>query len=413
MFYGQIMMNGYLEDPAISFCAIGDASFDRAPLQITDFGQGNQLDQLISKIYLERGGGNNIQESYELAAFFYVNHCELLKSELPYFFITGDEYYYENITGASLSKIFGIHADKYNYNMNKISSSEIWSLLMKKFNVFHLHKNYKKQDQDEDILDHWVKALGRDRILEIKTPKACIDVILGAISMTSGARTLETYIDDMKIRGQTEERIQEVTNALKYVKPECHSKIVPKKINHKDLKHEQEKGKNNKTEEKVEEEELKENAFEKIYDLYFVQKFVRENLAHDEEKYTEEAIQKRNENEHKYWMEERFKCPITERMFIYPVKAADGNTYEENAIQMWLKFHSSSPLTGVHISQVLMPNTKIRNEIDTLIDPEAATKKSPKKKPKKKKYEKNVAVQQNQENKMTEEEIREWELALD
>ena len=38
MFYGQIMMQEYLTDPAISFCAVGDAIHDRAPIQVTDFG---------------------------------------------------------------------------------------------------------------------------------------------------------------------------------------------------------------------------------------------------------------------------------------------------------------------------------------------------------------------------------------
>ena len=55
MFYGQIMMQEYLSDPSLSFCAVDDTK-DKAPLQITDFGQGVQVDQLISKIYLERGG---------------------------------------------------------------------------------------------------------------------------------------------------------------------------------------------------------------------------------------------------------------------------------------------------------------------------------------------------------------------
>lgn len=44
MFYGQIMMQNYLSDPSISFCAIGDATSDEAPLQVTDFGQGKEID---------------------------------------------------------------------------------------------------------------------------------------------------------------------------------------------------------------------------------------------------------------------------------------------------------------------------------------------------------------------------------
>ena len=44
MFYGQIMMQGYLKDPSLSVCGIGDASSDAAPLQVADFGQGIELD---------------------------------------------------------------------------------------------------------------------------------------------------------------------------------------------------------------------------------------------------------------------------------------------------------------------------------------------------------------------------------
>lgn len=40
MFYGQIKMQNYIKDPEISFCAIGDATCDSAPLQVTGFGQG-------------------------------------------------------------------------------------------------------------------------------------------------------------------------------------------------------------------------------------------------------------------------------------------------------------------------------------------------------------------------------------
>ncbi len=32
MFYGQIMLQGYLTDPALSICGIGDATCDYAPL---------------------------------------------------------------------------------------------------------------------------------------------------------------------------------------------------------------------------------------------------------------------------------------------------------------------------------------------------------------------------------------------
>ena len=66
MLYGQLLMQGYLEDPAISFAAIGDADGDRAPLQVCDFASGTELDRWLTKVWLEEGGGGTGRESYEL-----------------------------------------------------------------------------------------------------------------------------------------------------------------------------------------------------------------------------------------------------------------------------------------------------------------------------------------------------------
>jgi len=90
MFYGQIMMQGYLTDPAISFSANGDFH-DAAPLQISDFAQGNDIDGKISKIFLEGGGGGPeaSHESYELSAYYYSRHCKIENNSIkPFFFLS-------------------------------------------------------------------------------------------------------------------------------------------------------------------------------------------------------------------------------------------------------------------------------------------------------------------------------------
>ena len=215
MFYGQIMIQEYLTDPSVSFCAIDD-TLDMAPLQVTDFGQGVQIDQLISKIFLECGGSGitDEHEAYELSALFYLRSCQLNNAELPYFFITGDEHFYKFIMTKTVEKILG-----YKPKEKKEFSVNIWKELCKKFNVFHLHKPYYTEISKEELVD-WVEALGPARILEIKTPKACIDVILGAIALTSGARTMEGYIEDMEARGQDQARIEEVKHSLRHVTPD-------------------------------------------------------------------------------------------------------------------------------------------------------------------------------------------------
>ena len=219
MFYGQIMLQNYLKDPALSFCAVGDYTCDEAPLQVTEFGQGTNIDSLISKMYLEGGGGGSYFESYELAAYFYNTHVDLNNSVLPFFFVTGDECFYEKIPEKHITKILGKPI-----NENFIIARDCWKL--KNYNVFLIKKPYDEERREVVIKKQWIETLGEERVLYISNPKACVDVMLGAIAITSGVRTLESYEKDMMDRGQTKERIIEVSEALrKYAE-----KTITKKI---------------------------------------------------------------------------------------------------------------------------------------------------------------------------------------
>ena len=142
MFYGQIKIQDYLKDPSVSFCAIGDHNCCTAPLQVSEFGQGVELDQMISKLYVEKNGGGNEHESYEIAAYFYLNRVDLGKCEYPFFFVTGDEGYFETIEPEVLKKFLDINETDY------INSFELWKKLMEKYNVFHIKKPYLSKNYE-------------------------------------------------------------------------------------------------------------------------------------------------------------------------------------------------------------------------------------------------------------------------
>jgi len=118
MFYGQILMKNYLPDPAISFCAIGDAYHDQAPLQVTRFGQGKEIDEQIAKMWLEGGGGPGHEESYEFSAYFYNHYVKLYNTQMAFFFVTGDEAFYDEPDPKVYLKALGeepskmVHANK-------------------------------------------------------------------------------------------------------------------------------------------------------------------------------------------------------------------------------------------------------------------------------------------------------------
>lgn len=65
---------------------------------------------------------------------------------------------------------------------------------------------------------------------------------------------------------------------------------------------------------------------------------------------------------------EDFYCPITQEIFVDPVMADDGNTYERAAIESWLLKHDTSPLTNVKLnSKYLVPNLTVKKLVDEFI----------------------------------------------
>lgn len=57
-----------------------------------------------------------------------------------------------------------------------------------------------------------------------------------------------------------------------------------------------------------------------------------------------------------------FRCPITHAVYVDPVQAEDGKTYERWAIERWLESHFSSPLIPSKCISVagLRPNAAVR-----------------------------------------------------
>lgn len=58
-------------------------------------------------------------------------------------------------------------------------------------------------------------------------------------------------------------------------------------------------------------------------------------------------------------------CPITLEVMRDPVIAADGHTYEREAIDEWLRTTKESPVTGQPMdAQTLIPNLAIKHIIN-------------------------------------------------
>ena len=152
---GQIELKGYTENPGISFCGIGDAYADQAPLQVGQFEADNRLDEVLARMWIEEGGGGTGQESYELAAYFYSRtNCVRLAQGIGkkgYFFFVGDEGFYPKLDKAVVKRIIGddLEAD--------LAAADAFRRLQEKFHVFLIFPQKTMAERKQNI-DAEIKA---------------------------------------------------------------------------------------------------------------------------------------------------------------------------------------------------------------------------------------------------------------
>ena len=105
---GLLLRKGYVAHPQIMFGAIGDATCDRAPLQVGQFESDNRMDDDLGRILLEGGGGGQKTESYELAMYFMARHtatdCFGERGRRGYLFIIGDEMAYPRVKPGEVAR---------------------------------------------------------------------------------------------------------------------------------------------------------------------------------------------------------------------------------------------------------------------------------------------------------------------
>ncbi len=162
MLIGQICMKNYVPGPLVSFAAIGDATCDKAPLQVGQFAADNKLDTVLTNMWLEEGGGGTGQESYELAAYYYARHADLAclaAGQKGYFFFIGDEGFYPKLYREQVAAVVGDRIGK------DLSAAEIFAQLQEKFHVFFIYPRksweQRKSDIDAEIRQRVLAAGGQ------------------------------------------------------------------------------------------------------------------------------------------------------------------------------------------------------------------------------------------------------------
>lgn len=183
----KVLTSCGVRDPQILFMAIGDATCDRAPLQVGQFETTAELmDQWLTRSFLEGGGGALGQESYELGLYFLAQHtemdCYVKRGRRGYLFMTGDENPYALISKHIVDGVIGDRLDE------DLKIEEVVAELQKTFVPFFLIPDQERRARCEE---NWRSLFG-DHVL-------CMDAAEDVCYVSAGALLIsEKFVSDQE-----------------------------------------------------------------------------------------------------------------------------------------------------------------------------------------------------------------------
>lgn len=197
-------------DPQLMFMAIGDATSDRAPLQVGQFeSTANLMDQWLTWSYLEGGGGGSGEESYELAFYVMAQHtdmdCWVKRKKRGYLFVTGDELPYPAVSRHQIEGLIGEKLDE------DIPIEEVIAAAAETTNLFFLIPDAQRRRRCEP---RWRELLG-DHVICMDSPDDACAVAAGIVALTEKAvPNLDGLARVMGTTGMAKERVGGVLHAL-------------------------------------------------------------------------------------------------------------------------------------------------------------------------------------------------------
>jgi hypothetical protein len=207
-------LSQYREDLAICFAAIGDARVDHWPLQVTDFAQGFDLEQLLGSLYGEGGGGDSA-ESYGLFAHWVNTHVEIPNaSDTPFLIVFGDAPMHPEVRRQQISEVMGdrVGAD--------IDTYQAWQQVSQKWNTWFLRRPTGRLGDTVD--QQWGKAVGEQKIFHIEDEQRAVDYAMGLIARAWGR--FDDFQKNMLAR-QTAEKVASVSKLIEMKCPRCGAPI--------------------------------------------------------------------------------------------------------------------------------------------------------------------------------------------
>lgn len=199
-----------IDDPQVMFSAIGDHLSDRAPLQVGQFESGTEeLNDCLSKIFLEGGGGGQNKESYALAWLVGGRHtaidCFEKRRTKGFLFTIGDEMCWESMDAPRLQNIMGYR------QAESLNARQLLQEAQEMYHVFHIHINETGYRDNPTVMHFWRDLLG-ERFLVLDDHRALAEVIASTVALVSGVdpdRLLQTF--DSQTAGSVQQALGDLS----------------------------------------------------------------------------------------------------------------------------------------------------------------------------------------------------------
>jgi hypothetical protein len=198
---GLLVRKNYLADPQIMIGGIGDATCDRAPLQVGQFESGIEIDDNLANLWLEGGGGGQQTESYELAMYFMARRtsidCYEKRGKRGYLFLIGDEMPYQYLKRKEALAVIGdrLQAD--------IPIESLIRELQIKYDTYFILPNLTSYYNDAKVYRRWVELVGQNAI-RLEEPECISDLIASTIGLAEQTVNLHEIGRDLNEAGRGE-----------------------------------------------------------------------------------------------------------------------------------------------------------------------------------------------------------------
>lgn len=195
-------------DPAILTGAIGDAFYDSAPIQITQFESDIRIAEQTAKLYIEHGGGGNNGESYGLAWLFGAmctsTDCYEKRGKKGFLFTVGDEPLL-GASGNARDSTIAVSKEQAKTFLDidlqdNMTAEQLYDLASQKWEIVHICVDRGNTFHREQVEATFGAILG-DRLLWLQDISLLPELIVSTIQVLAGhdkKEVVDSWGDDKK-----------------------------------------------------------------------------------------------------------------------------------------------------------------------------------------------------------------------